>query len=126
MKIIDWRRNGNVVRLFLGRDNLDRWYGDDWNDRPYEHNAGSVYKEFVSGYFDLTFGFDEILVEPEHGHSNSPYCKDDFRTRAAPILVVLPKNEWTDDFEHALAHPKARRIYMGDKVPDGFAVVGED
>ena len=61
MKIIDWRRNGNVVRLFLGRDNLDRWYGDDWNDRPYEHNAGSVYKEFVSGYFDLTFGFDEIF-----------------------------------------------------------------
>ncbi len=42
MKIIGWERKGNVVRLALGKDDLNDWSGDDWNDTPYEHNASSI------------------------------------------------------------------------------------
>lgn len=45
MKIIDFERKGNLVRFYLGDDDLEEWYGDDWNDTPYEHNAGQVYDE---------------------------------------------------------------------------------
>lgn len=39
MKIIDFERKGNLVRFYLGDDDLAEWWGDDWNDTPYEHNA---------------------------------------------------------------------------------------
>ena len=53
MKIIDWEAKGNVVRYFLGADDLESWYGDDWDDVPYEHNAEQVYDQFVKGYMDV-------------------------------------------------------------------------
>ena len=31
----------------------DIYYGDDWDDAPYEHNAGTVYEWFVKGYIDI-------------------------------------------------------------------------
>ena len=40
-EIIDFERKGNVVRFYLGK-NGEQW-GDDWDDAPYEHNAGKVY-----------------------------------------------------------------------------------
>lgn len=30
MKIIDFERKGNLVRFYLGDDDLVEWYGDDW------------------------------------------------------------------------------------------------
>ena len=71
-KIIDFEVKGNVVRFYLG-NKTDEWgwtnknykdrngntpdwlkpndtyYGDDWDDVPYEHNAGLVYDKFVKG-----------------------------------------------------------------------------
>ena len=46
LKIIDFEKKGNVVRFYYGKDSLKEWYGDDWDDRPYEHNAGEVYHRF--------------------------------------------------------------------------------
>ena len=41
--IIDVATYGNIIKLFLSKTkNKDIW-GDDWNDAPYEHNAGEVY-----------------------------------------------------------------------------------
>ena len=41
MKLIDFERKGNLVRLYLGDD--ANFTGDDWDDYPYEHNASLVY-----------------------------------------------------------------------------------
>ena len=42
--ICDWQTKGNVVRLYCcDQDKYDDAWGDDWSDRPYEHNAGSPY-----------------------------------------------------------------------------------
>ena len=35
MKVIDFERKGNVIRFYLGKDDLTEWWGDDWNDTPY-------------------------------------------------------------------------------------------
>ena len=61
MKIIDWESKGNVIRFILGEDNDIAYWGDDWNDKPFEHNAGSVYSEFVKGYCDISFPFDYVI-----------------------------------------------------------------
>ena len=120
-KIIDFDRKCNMVRFYLGKNDLKEWYGDDWDDAPYEHNAGKVYEEFVTGHKDITFNFDDIVVEPCEGGLNSSYCKDDMKARKMPCIVVLKKedqteSDWLRDFESILANDKSIKFYFGDKL----------
>ena len=57
-KIIDFQRKGNVVRFFIGPEECNDYWGDDWNDAPYDCNAGEVYDSYVTGHVDVVFSFD--------------------------------------------------------------------
>lgn len=115
MKIVDIARRGNVVRFYLGEktkdwgwtdkdyknsdgstpdwlEPCDRFYGDDWDDAPFEHNAGSVYPWFIKGTKDVAFPFDTMILEPNYGDLNSSYCMDDFVDRKAPRLLIISKD----------------------------------
>ena len=121
MKIIDFAKKGNVVRFFLGKDSLKEWYGDDWNDIPYEHNAGSVYEEYISGHRDIAFPFDSLVIEPCEGVLNSDWCKDDMIARKVPCIIVVPKEladeSWYGyDFAHWLGVDGVQKYYFGDKM----------
>lgn len=94
MKIIDWDRKGNVLRLYLGEDSLEDWWGDDWNDTPYECNAGTVYEEFVAGTVDVAFPYNYGLFEPADDGDNSGFCKNDFK-KGVPFLVIVPESTET-------------------------------
>ncbi len=122
MKIIDWETKGNVVRFYLGEDDLKEWYGDDWDDRPYEHNAGKVYSKFVKDIKDIKLDFDDILIEPCEGQLNSPYSKDDFRDRKIPCLIVIKEKDCPEDswkfnyFQDWINYKKSIKIYFGDDI----------
>lgn len=121
MKIIDFERKGNIVRFYLGKDDLEDWHGDDWNDVPYEHNAGRVYDEFISGHIDIAFPFDAVVLEPCNGVMNSPWSKDDMKARRVPCIIIVPeevhKDSWElEDFAHWVAAEGTRRIYFGDTI----------
>ena len=121
MKIIDWESKGNVIRFILGEDNDIAYWGDDWNDKPFEHNAGSVYSEFVKGYCDISFPFDYVIYEPNYGESNSEYSKEDMKKRIIPCLVIIPdfaivKEDYDYTFAKALANEKSIKFYFGDKL----------
>jgi hypothetical protein len=121
MKIIDFERKGNVVRFYLGEDNLAGWYGDDWNDAPYEHNAGLVYDEYIKGTKDIAFPFDTLVLEPQddwHNCGNSAYCKNDMIARRVPCLIVVPTEliDWSDDFSHYVVMDGVKKIYFGDDI----------
>lgn len=123
MKIIDFQKKGNVVRFYLGDDNLSDWHGDDWNDYPYEHNAGTVYDEYVSGHRDIAFPFDSFVIEPCEGVFNSDWCKDDMVARRVPCIIVVPKEiaetSWYEnDFKHWASADGIQRFYFGDKMED--------
>ena len=64
LKIIDFIKKGNQVKFLLGDVTLKDWYGDDWNDSPYQDNAGKVYNEFIKGEKVYTFDFDDAVLEP--------------------------------------------------------------
>ena len=53
---------------------LNKQWGDDWNDAPYEHNSGTPYGPYKDGekweIHELRFAG---LDEPCDGYSNSPY-----------------------------------------------------
>lgn len=88
LKIIDLRAKGNVLRLVLGKKKLKGYYGDDWNDKPYQRNAGEVYSEFIECYLDLAFNFDTTILLPE---VDMDLCKDDFVAHKAPCCLIIPK-----------------------------------
>lgn len=118
MKIIDFERKGNVVRFYLGADELESWHGDDWDDIPYEHNAGRVYDEFVVGYHDITVPFDYTVMEPRDGHINSRWNKLDMVKRRVPCIIIVPDElEWySGDFNDYVGAAGVKRYYFGDKL----------
>lgn len=123
LMVIDWERSGNVVRFYLGPKDLIDFYGDDWNDSPYEHNAGKVYGNFISGYVDMAWDMDYVVKEPSDGYFNSSYCKDDFKLRNIPIIAI---HKLADEYDYDwLYHsfnecfPKADiKICMKDPVEE--------
>ena len=122
IEIIDFQRRGNVVRFFLGH-NGDQW-GDDWNDYPYEYNAGEVSDQYVSAIVDVAFPFQYYVIEPADGCDDSHYCKKDFIDRYAPCLVVCVQDMamWGADYSRVVAFSEkvgeVARIYFGDKIDD--------
>ena len=122
MKIIDFKRKGNVVRFYLGKDSLKDWYGDDWDDVPYEHNAEQVYSEFVSDLADIAFPFESLVLEPQddwHNNGNSEYCKNDMVARKVPCIIVVPSNlveDYNENFYHYVSMDGVTKIYFGDNI----------
>lgn len=123
MKIIDFERKGNVVRFFLGADDCFDYWGDDWDDAPYDCNAGTVYSRFVTGRKDVSFPFDSLVLEPESGRYNSWCTKEDMIKRKIPCIIVVPKeiheDTWNDSFSQFVGADGIQRFYFGDPMePD--------
>lgn len=143
MKIIDFDRKGNVVRFYLGEKTeewgwtnpdykdwngntpswlkpSDTYYGDDWDDRPYDCNAGRVYDQFVKGHKDIAFDFDDYVLEPCDGVDNSNCCKDDMAARMVPCLIVVPKDvckdRWVWNFYDWVGCDGVKKYYFGDEM----------
>ena len=95
MFLIDFETKGNVIRFYFGSS--EGYFGDDWDDTPYEHNAGRVYSQFVERTVDVAFPFRYNVLTPEddwHYHGNSPFCKDDFKANKAPCMIITAKNDY--------------------------------
>jgi len=69
LRVLDGEQKGNSILLYLGTQNIadkNEFYGDDWDDSPWDCNAGPVYEEFVVGTLVLHFLWDtEVLDRPE-------------------------------------------------------------
>ena len=101
---------------------MTEWYGDDWDDAPYEHNAGTVYEEYISGYRDIAFPFDSIVLEPCGGTINSEWSKDDMKARKVPCIIVVPKEmadeSYSWEFNHWAGADGIQRFYFGDSMDE--------
>lgn len=88
-------RRGKCWAWFTTRQ-LDKQWGDDWNDAPWEHNAGEPYEfdeddadndiepwELIRVAFDVG---DEMVVPGEY-QLNSPYCVRDINRGAVAWLA---------------------------------------
>lgn len=121
-KIIDFDRKGNVVRFYLGADDCSDYWGDDWNDAPYDCNAGMVYDQYVTGVKDVTFPFDSLVLEPSSDSYGSRryFSKEDMRKRIVPCICIVPKDvygeKWAYDFDDWIGADGIKKIYFGDPV----------
>lgn len=119
-KIIDFETKGNVVRFYLGADDCSDYWGDDWDDSPYDCNAGRVYEQYVTGFKDVSFPFDSLVLEPSSEWQGSRvwYSKEDMKNRLVPCIIVIPKNvtgdRWADRFDDWIGTDGIKKIYFGD------------
>ena len=67
--------------------------GDDWNDAPYEHNAGEPYSPYRDDedWEILKVAFDGGFIQPHGMHTNSPWSVDQINRGHVPWLRT-----WTD------------------------------
>lgn len=119
-KIIDFEKRGNLVRFYIGTS--EDYWGDDWDDAPYEHNAETVYDRFVTRIIDVAFPFDETVLEPANdwrNNGNSGYSKQDMKLRNVPCLIVVPPEiaGWdSDSFSRFVGSDNIIRFFFGDPV----------
>ena len=107
MKIIDFDKKGNVVRFYLGDDNCNDYWGDDWDDAPYEHNAGSVYGIYITKCIDMYFPFDSLVLEPQddwRNNGNSNYSKEDMKKGCVPCIVVIPSELARETYDYTFGY----------------------
>lgn len=76
-EVPDWLKPSNIYK------------GDDWDNVPYECNAGKVYDEFIIDKVDVVVPCSYEIVCPHDGHLNSPYCKNDFVDGKVPCAVII-------------------------------------
>ena len=128
MKVIDFEKKGNLFRLFLGADDCDDYWGDDWDDAPYEHNAGTVYDEYVQGIVYAVMAWAGGVSEPSddwHYNGNSPFSKENFRYGNAPCLLLIPPKEmeyWWGEEEYTkfVGNKNVVKVYYNQPWDDAF------
>lgn len=106
-ELIDCEIKGNMVRLYLGK-NGKQW-GDDWNDKPYEHNAERVYDKYVEKIADMSIKFEYEVNEPADfaKDGNSDWRREDFiKGKIYAFTVINPENN------------SSIMIYFGEKFED--------
>jgi len=78
--------------FFTTRNLADQW-GDDWDDAPYEHNAGEPYcysdhdaKEEREPWEITKVALDRYFEPPSEGHCNSPWSVEQINAGAVAWL----------------------------------------
>lgn len=112
-EIIDFDQKGNVVRFYLGKNGEQ--YGDDWDDAPYEDNAGTVYDKFIRGTVDVAFDLDADVYAPG-GYEYANFTKDGMKNRAYPCISVSLKDFW--GYERAVMDSESWNIFFGDTLTE--------
>ncbi len=126
MKIIDFETKGNVIRFALGADDCNDYWGDDWNDAPYEHNAGPVYDRYVTEYATILVPFDHTVCDMEHDwhyQDNSGYSKEDFKLGKAPCIVIDMFSDWDANYSNAVLKKDSIRFFFNDPLEPGFYIL---
>lgn len=122
-KIIDFEQKGNVVRFYLGDSDCEDYWGDDWNDAPYDCNASRVYDRYIKGQIDLAFPFDSLVLQPCDGERDCGFTKKDMMERKVPCIIVVPysvhKSSWSYyGFNNWVGSDKITKYYFGDLIPE--------
>lgn len=120
--IIDFEKQGNHVLFFLG-DSSRNYMGDDWDDVPYEHNAGPVYDQYVTAVKDIVFPHGWKVLEPCSSTLNSEYSKNDMKSRHVPCIIAVPPKAYeescgNDSFDYWLKHDQTVKFYFGDDISE--------
>lgn len=99
----DRRRDAKFMSAYFTPIAMEDQWGDDWDDAPYEHNAGSPYDdvhnekgeweefEMLELLFYLPKHSWEITFPCDYGGGNSPFCVKDINAGAVAWIYYRGK-----------------------------------
>lgn len=76
----------DVPWAFFTDQPIDKQWGDDWDDAPYQHNAGNPYTH--DGQRVIRVAFEADLDTPHEWELNGPYSVQDINKGVVPWLVT--------------------------------------
>ena len=99
----------SIILYFTALDDVTKQWGDDWDDAPYEHNAGTPYEYDYSqpeqgvengrgiypeiGIFKMIVDGGYNILTPRTNQLNSPYSVEDINRGVVPWLTIVDKND---------------------------------
>lgn len=93
---------------FTTKEVTEQW-GDDWDDAPYEHNAGTPYEDDDNEIKQIYFELPNYYHVPCTGYTNSPYAVEDINKGVVAWL-------WTDNF----------KIFAGTTIEDFIKIIQDN
>lgn len=115
--IIGINQKGNLLELALTSNFDKNTHGDDWDDKPYDINAGEVYQEYVSKYQIVYVPFNKTVYTYSNYHNLTHVNLSmlDLLHKKEPILYIVNDNDFqicdkiylTDDLKD---HPVFKKI----------------
>lgn len=94
MKLNFWKPDKKARLCYVANNvayftttSLEEQWGDDWNDVPYEHNAGLPYDSSKKNSWEIVaVRFAGPFVTPRYGYTNSPYSVEIINKGVVPWL----------------------------------------
>lgn len=95
LKLVDIEVFQDYAILYLGKLDMDDYYGDDWNDAPYDCNAGLVYSEFVEKIITVKMPEDLYIesFEEYFYDLNMPITRNDQKWGIYPVAILKKTGE---------------------------------
>lgn len=126
--LIDMCQRGNAIRLYFG-NSVEVITGDDWDDTPYEHNAGPIYSEFVNCYMDVLVPFHwritDFAQELEY-YENSKYCKNDFKHGDIPLFWCIDAHYERDNVSFFMGESKQVVMKKLDEIGTTLQIIKKE
>lgn len=118
------------LELYFTEQDLDKQWGDDWDDAPYEHNAGLPYENDYNqseqgvengvGIYPKINIYKVILepkdwkirfITPRTGTINSNYSVEDINKGVVPWLVIKEGNKIKEKIMAGTTYNEFLEIY---------------
>jgi hypothetical protein len=104
---------------------LSKQIGDDWDDAPYEHNAGSPYEPYRDGetWQILKVAFDGAFTLPCDGYTNTPWSVTQINDGIVPWLIPWQDRatlaefiEFVEKYDGSVYHKQMglRRVFASE------------
>lgn len=123
----DYIPGSQTLSAFFTPIPLDDQWGDDWDDAPYEHNAGAPYDsdygekgerleiELLEVLFYLPKNGRTVRFPCDYGGGNSPFCVRDINGGAV-AWVYYRKEEWKSNKGSIAIHAGCNPAEFMEKV----------
>ena len=82
----------NLITLYFTND-MEKQWGDDWDDIPYEYNAGEPYEHETDVFSIIVNTNWEDIITPCTEYLNSPYSVKDINKGIIPWITIPRQGE---------------------------------
>ena len=78
----------SILALYFTPCPIMKVWGDDWDDTPYEHNAGTPYSEYKCVMYKMFATDNTEFILPDRGRDNSAFSVKQINANETPWIIV--------------------------------------